>query len=275
MAKNNGVATASTVDELLDTAEERATEEAEPRKFNLVRFITNKGVVMPEDKVEIYLNVAKAREIWLLEQEREELVKQATVARDKQVADLIHLAWQDESQRMISDEDPMDAVERLSKEELELPARAAEIDAKLPVLRGELLDSRVIFHLRGVPPAVMKAIEKKITATVKHSDPEVQEDRRETFRGVEMCRLATYRVEVPDDPEMNMDGTLSHSDMQDILDNLPPTELSKIMNNVQFLTYAGILVDPKVDAGFPGGRDEPSGEPVDSGDDQGGTPVDD
>lgn len=261
----------------LDRAEERATQEAEPSKFNLVRFIADKGVVMPEDKLEIYLDVAVAREIWQLQTEREVLVKAAAQRRDKEVAELIKQAALGRESATIADdyEEDMERINELSNAEPELPARVAEIDDLIPELREKLIDSRVLWYMRGVPPAMMKAVEKKITATIKSQDVEVQTDRRDTFRGVEMVRLATTRIEVPGQEDMNMVGTLAHGDMAEILDNLPPTELEKVMTMAQFLTYAGILVDPKVDAGFPGRRDESPGEPVDSGDDQGGTSVDD
>lgn len=272
MAKNSA-------DALLDKAEERATAETDPSRFNLVRFITNKGVVMPEDKLEIYLDVATSRQIWMLTAERAEVIDIANKDRDARVQRLIKQASEEDDRngRTIADDSTeiLEEIDRLSHEEPPSPMRAVEIDGLLPDLHKKLYESRVIFHLRGVAPALMKAVEKKIIAVVKSSDAEVQEERREAYRAIEMARLATQRIEVPEQEGMDAVGTLSHADMEDVLDNLPPTELNKLINQVQFLTYAGILVDPKVDAGFPGGRDESPGEPLDTGDDQGGAALDD
>lgn len=141
-------------------------------------------------------------------------------------------------------------------------------------LQAIVWDSRIIVDLEGVQPGAQRAIEDQIEEEMrkKHQlalTEELRQKYSNTRRADETVALSITRIQIP---SRKIDNDFSAKRMppniaRRFLTTLPQSQVDKLLIACQMLSTVAQIVEPQVDAGFPGRRAVPAGEPVaDAGD---------
>lgn len=206
-------------------------DHSEPKKFRVRDFIRNGGIKMPETKVDIFTDV------------------DAGYQYDSAKAELDGLLNSYAKSMTGPPPEELEPLQELVKE-----------------LADRIWDSRMIFHLRGLAPALVKAITKKGEAKDKEAaengEPVGPSDH--LWSDIEMLRKTVQAVEIPALGETELwgdgDKDIDHDYVKGVLNGLYLPESEKLMSMASVLALGVTLADRRADAGFLGGSAEPDGE---------------
>ncbi len=142
-----------------------------------------------------------------------------------------------------------------------------ELRAERETYAERMVNSTATFHLRGVLPKIQEIAKKKarrLGSQNKWTDEVTDEWYYiELYREM-LVKIVTHAGEVDD-------SRYSHDDMEDLLESLPASEVTKVINVCGALMTGIYLADQREDAGFPGGSADVDGEQPAAPADQDGT----
>jgi len=123
----------------------------------------------------------------------------------------------------------------------------AEMEAKAEVLKGNILSSKLTFHMKGVGQSVVEAANKKAEELFPAKESEQNEDWIPYY----LCSLVASNIVKVTDSEGNDDLTeYTTDDVLEIRGAIPVDSWAVIVDTMQKLTLASSYFDGAVDAGF-------------------------
>lgn len=140
-----------------------------------------------------------------------------------------------------------------------------DLYARRKELADRIWDTRIVFNLRGVAPAVTNMLDRdKVRRVNKAKKDKDEEFDGEDWFGNELLQRAIVSVEIPS-KNVTLNGPLKPAVIKKTIDGLPFDEGQKVVNMVTVLCFGVRLVDARMDAGFPGGSPHAAAElPVES-----------
>lgn len=197
----------------IEEAIEAATAED---TFDVLAFV--KGAATPEDDVTVYTDADAAMRT------AKSLIAEKAKREAKENNDEYSLA---------DDYDDEDTAV-LSEEELE-------------ELHERLLNSAITFHVKGLAPAALKALEKSLQAKLDYKEGRANPEYDEALER-ELISRSIVRV-------TNAAGAVSNAawtveQVSELTDNLYPSELNKLFVAVAQINYVAAIFDRAVSADF-------------------------
>lgn len=194
-------------------AEEYTAEATGAEEFDVFEFISN--AKLPEHTVAVYTDADAALKI-----------ARMIIA---------------ENERAAASED-----EPLSLDDYEADSYLVDED-ELAELNERLVASGLLFHMRGLAPAAVKALEAKIRATTNYVEGTLNEEYNTTFNHT---MIAKSIVSVT-----NADGGVSKTvwspeKVAKLLESLHGSESAKLFETAAELSYVGAIFDRAVTADF-------------------------
>ena len=190
-----------------DTAVEAATSKD---TFDVLEFV--QGVNLPTNDVTVYTDAdaaLKMARILIAEQEREERIKQegASLADDDELAD----------------------------------------EDEITELHERLVASRLVFHMRGIAPKAVKALDNKLKATHPYIEGGNNPEYVTAFNNT---LIAKSIVSVENAAGAVNTDKWTPEKVADLLDSLYISESNKVFDGAAELTYVGAIFDRAVSADF-------------------------
>jgi hypothetical protein len=231
--------------QVIDRAAEKAKGLADPEVLSFLTYIQ-----------EYFMDVAGSVEMDRVKKEIE-FLRQSAIDSANGAFMVAHQAWSASATGSIADEEEPSRMDFV----VDNDALIAPLEEKLAELRARVIDSKIVFNLRGVKPYLQTQTVQALYDEVK----ELPEDERDEFiretLGDRISVLAVESIEIPAQNRKITGDQLDAKSLGSIVNKLTNADSENFYEVVRMLNVATAVVDTQVDAGFPGGADDPAAEP--------------
>lgn len=292
-----GVQETDSVQHLIEEAERKAEKLADIGNFDFLDYLEHGGVVMPTDQVTVFTDARTSQRVVDLVRKHDEVLAIALKNAELELGELREarfeeiLADTDQSEWTEGDPDEDDdsdyegiadtpvyrsvelakiyagVLEEFPSAEVKEVKEAVAYLEEIHQLEHAIWLTRVIIDLEGQLPADNREMEQslahELTAKFQANlDPDAKMTYLNTRRANLMLAACITRIQVP---HKGIDQDLSETRMpasvaRRFLTTLPQSEVEKLLTAIQMLTTVAVIVEPSVDAGFPGGSADETGE---------------